>query len=244
MSERLGIVPAVDALWDESIDDWNEGRDGRSKVLTDTPPRRRRRRGSGPVEPPPAPAEEAVVEGSAERAVDARNPGPTTAVGRMEVEVVRSTRRRKSVSARVVDGRVVVRMPQWMSKAQEGEYVSSLVAKLERQHSAEAVDLNTRAAELASRYGLPRPSSIRWVSNQRHRWGSCTPSTGEIRITDRIAGFPAWVLDAVIVHELAHLVHLHHSADFWALAHRYPKTERAYGFLIAMQLSDDEVDLS
>lgn len=157
--------------------------------------------------------------------------------------MVRSAKRRKSVSARVVDGRIVVRMPQWMSKAQEAEYVTSLVAKLERQHSAGAVDLPTRAAALGSRYGLPAPASIRWVSNQGQRWGSCTPSTGEIRISDRIAAFPEWVIDAVIVHELAHLVHLHHTPEFWELANRYPKTERAYGFLIAKQLADDEIDL-
>jgi len=118
-----------------------------------------------------------------------------------------------------------------------------LVAKLERQHSAQRVDLPTRAAELCARYGLPRPASIRWVANQRHRWGSCTPETGEIRISDRIAGFPGWVLDAVIVHELAHLVHLHHTPEFWALANRYPRIERAYGFLIAKQMTGDEVDL-
>lgn len=161
----------------------------------------------------------------------------------MEVEVVRSAKRRKSVSARVVDGRIVVRMPQWMTKAQESEYVTALVAKLERQRSAEAVDLPRRAGELAKRYDLPAPTSIQWVTNQRQRWGSCTPSTGEIRISDRIAGFPGWVLDGVIVHELAHLVHLHHSPEFWALAQRYPKTERAYGFLIAKQLTDEDVEL-
>jgi len=161
----------------------------------------------------------------------------------MAVEVVRSAKRRKSVSARIVDGRIVVRMPQWMSKAQEAEYVTDLVAKLERQHTAEAVNLPRRAGELAKRYDLPVPTSIQWVTNQRQRWGSCTPSTGEIRISDRIAGFPTWVLDAVIVHELAHLVHLAHSPAFWALANRYPKTERAYGFLIAKHLTDDEVDL-
>ncbi len=144
------------------------------------------------------------------------------------------------MSARIVDGRIVVRMPTWMSKAQEAEYVTSLVEKLERQHSAKEVDLTRRAAELAARYDLPAPASIRWVANQQHRWGSCTPSTGEIRISDRIAGFPGWVLDGVLVHELAHLVHLDHSAAFWALANRYPKTERAYGFLIAKQMTDDD----
>lgn len=159
----------------------------------------------------------------------------------LPVEVVRSAKRRKSVSARIVDGRIVVRMPQWMSAAQEAEYVASLVAKLERQRTATEVDLVQRARTLARRYDLPAPRSIRFVGNQAYRWGSCTPSTGDIRISDRVAGFPDWVLDAVIVHELAHLVHLHHGRDFWALAHRYPRTERAYGFLIAKQLTDDDL---
>jgi predicted metal-dependent hydrolase len=160
----------------------------------------------------------------------------------LEVEVVRSAKRRKTVSASIVDGRVVVRMPSFMTKAQEEEYVAALVARLERQRRSDQVDLPTRAAVLARRYRLPTPSSIRFVSNQSSRWGSCTPSTGEIRLSDRIAGFPGWVLDAVIVHELAHLVHLHHTPAFWELAHRYPKTERAYGFLIAKHLTEDEVD--
>jgi len=173
-----------------------------------------------------------------------RAPATTEAerVAGMEVEVVRSSKRRKSVSARIVDGRIVIRMPQWMTKAQEREYVESLVAKLVRQHTATTVDLPARARELARRYDLPEPTVIRFVSNQSSRWGSCTPSTGDIRISDRIAGFPGWVLDAVIVHELAHLVELSHGPEFQVLADRYPKQERAYGFLLAMQLTDDEVD--
>jgi hypothetical protein len=168
-------------------------------------------------------------------------PEPASALAGMRVEVIRSSKRRKSVSARIVDGRIVVRMPQWMSKAQELEYVNDMIAKLERQHTAEAVDLPARAVELARRYDLPTPRSIRFVGNQVSRWGSCSPSSGEIRISDRIAGFPGWVLDAVIVHELAHLVEANHSPAFHALADRYPKQERAYGFLLAMQLTDDDV---
>jgi predicted metal-dependent hydrolase len=170
-------------------------------------------------------------------------PAPAPAgVAALPVEVVRSSKRRKSVSARIVDGRIVVRMPQWMSKAQEAEYVEAMVAKLVRQHTAEAVDLEARAATLAKRYDLPTPSSIRFVGNQVSRWGSCTPGTGEIRISDRIASFPGWVLDAVVVHELAHLVEADHGPAFHALADRYPKQERAYGFLLAMQLTDDDVE--
>jgi predicted metal-dependent hydrolase len=160
----------------------------------------------------------------------------------LEVEVIRSSKRRKTVSASIVGGKVVVRMPTFMTKAQEDDYVATLVARLDRQRRSEAVDLPARAAALALRYDLPEPTSIRFVSNQAQRWGSCTPATGEIRLSDRISAFPSWVLDAVIVHELAHLVHHGHTPEFWALANRYPRTERAYGFLIAKQLTDDEVE--
>jgi predicted metal-dependent hydrolase len=166
---------------------------------------------------------------------------PETAMARMEVEVVRSTKRRKTVSASIVDGRIVVRMPQWMTKAQEAEYVDAMRAKLERQHASTEVDLSSRAAELARRYRLPEPTSIRWVSNQRSRWGSCSPESGEIRITDRIASFPVWVIDAVIVHELAHLVEANHGPRFHELADRYPKQERAHGYLLAMQVTGDDL---
>ena len=81
--------------------------------------------------------------------------------------------------------------------------------------------------------------SIRFVSNQVSRWGSCTPSTGEIRISDRIAGFPPWVLDAVIVHELAHLDERLHNDRFWAVVDRYPLAERARGYLMAKGLDED-----
>lgn len=238
----------MDALWDGPIDEWVEARPGAAEAVPSTTAARATRRErvpkDGSASRPDAVIGRGGQPGEDGRLDEAATPTSGAGVGRMEVEVVRSSRRRKSVSARVVAGRIVVRMPQWMSKAQEAEYVSSLVAKLERQHTAAAVDLTTRAAELGSRYGLPQPSSMRWVTNQLHRWGSCTPATGEIRISDRIAAFPAWVLDAVIVHEMAHLVHLHHSPEFWELVHRYPKTERAYGFLIAMQMADDEIDLS
>ena len=175
--------------------------------------------------------------------VDDATAAEPAALAPLEVEVIRSAKRRKTVSASIVGGKVVVRMPTYMTKAEEEEYVATLVARLERQRRSEVVDLPDRARTLALRYDLPEPTSIRFVSNQSQRWGSCTPSTGEIRLSDRISGFPQWVIDAVIVHELAHLVHLGHTPEFRELANRYPRTERAYGYLIAKQLTDDEVEV-
>jgi hypothetical protein len=42
---------------------------------------------------------------------------------------------------------------------------------------------------------------------------------------------PPWVIDYVLVHELAHLLVPRHGLDFWALVDRYPRTERARGYL-------------
>jgi len=151
-----------------------------------------------------------------------------------EVDVIRSPRRRKTAQARMVDGRLEVRIPAHASREEEVRLVESFRRRFERSTRGEALDLTARARRLARNLELPEPSEIRWVSNQARRWGSCTPTTGVIRLSDRMAGFPPWVIDHVIVHELAHLVERRHNTRFHALANRYPLAERAEGYLIAM----------
>jgi hypothetical protein len=151
----------------------------------------------------------------------------------LEVRVVRSARRRKTAQARMVGPVLEVRIPGSSTAAEERELVEHFRGRFERKRAAEAVDLEDRAAALADRYGLPRPRSIRWVANQQHRWGSCTPADGTVRLSDRMAGFPGWVVDYVIVHELAHLAEPTHGRAFWELVDRYPRTERARGYLMA-----------
>jgi predicted metal-dependent hydrolase len=149
----------------------------------------------------------------------------------MDVQVIRSARRRKTVSARQVDGVVRVSIPATMSRADEERWVAEMVRRLDRSAVTRGIDLADRVAALAERYGLPRPQSIRFVDNQELRWGSCTPAEGTIRISSKLATEPAWVLDYVIVHELAHLVVAGHGRRFWDIVDRYPKAERARGWL-------------
>ncbi len=156
-----------------------------------------------------------------------------------EVEVIRSTRRVRTVSARLVGGVLEVRVPAGLEPDEEQRYVAQLAHKVARRERSDAVDPTARAAELAQRYGLPGPERVRWVDNQRHRWGSCSTDRAEIRISRRLADFPGWVLDYVLVHELAHLVQANHSPAFWALVERYPLAERARGYLMAKGLEDD-----
>ena len=129
-----------------------------------------------------------------------------------------------------------------MPEAELRRHVATLVAKLERRQLAEAIDLEARAASVAARYRLPRPTSIRWVENQGARWGSCTPAEGAVRVSARVARFPLWVVDYVVVHELAHLAEGGHGPAFWALVNRYPKAERARGFLIAKGMEEASGD--
>jgi predicted metal-dependent hydrolase len=162
----------------------------------------------------------------------------TVPTDRLPVEVVYSTRRRSSVHASVVDGVIKVRAPAGIDPDELDRHVTELVARLERKHRAAGVDLEARAAQLARRYRLPQPSAVTWAE-QRSRWGSCSPWKGHIRISTRLAAWPPWVLDYVLVHELAHLVHPDHSPAFHALVARYPLAERAEGFLIATSYVTD-----
>jgi predicted metal-dependent hydrolase len=128
-----------------------------------------------------------------------------------EVEVRRSKRRRRTVSAYREGDRIVVLIPASLTRAEESEWVTTMVQRIERSERRSRLsddDLLARAQDLNDRYfgGLADPVSVRWVDNQRSRWGSCTPSDRTIRLSVRLQDMPRWVVDYVIVHELAHLL--------------------------------------
>jgi predicted metal-dependent hydrolase len=149
------------------------------------------------------------------------------------VEVVRSPRRKRTVQASIVNGRVRVLVPAGLAREEEQRLVETLVARTTRKLTAGAVDLAARAQLLARRYGLPLPDTIEWSDRQLSRWGSCTPTDGKVRISNRLATMPDWVLDYVVIHELAHLEVPDHSGRFRVLVSRYELGERAEGYLIA-----------
>ena len=150
------------------------------------------------------------------------------------VRVIRSQRRKSTASARMDNGTLALRIPASLSEEQEQATISKLLDRFEEKWRSSQVDLEPRARQLAARFGLPEPRSIRWSTRQRMRWGSCTSATGDIRISSRLADVPPWVLDHVIVHELAHLVVADHSAKFQALVNQNPLADRAEGYLMAL----------
>jgi len=159
------------------------------------------------------------------------------------VEVRRSTRRRRTVSAYREDGRTIVLLPAQMSAKEERRWVQAMLERLERRERRTQLaesELARRARELGKRHmgGRVMPTSVRWVTNQGSRWGSCTPVDGTIRISDRLRGMPDYVIDYVLLHELAHLVVPNHGPQFWALLESYPRTERARGYLEGVAAAD------
>jgi predicted metal-dependent hydrolase len=163
------------------------------------------------------------------------------------VKVIRSRRRKKTISAVIVKGELVIRIPARMSKREEQRWVAKMKKKMEKKTGKAPKSnesLKQRADSLNGRYfgGELRIGSIVFSERQRKRHGSVSTLTGRIRISNRLSTMPGWVLDYVIVHELAHLVHPDHSKDFWELVNQYGLAERARGFLIAKDLEEDEVE--
>jgi predicted metal-dependent hydrolase len=161
------------------------------------------------------------------------------------VEVRRSARRRRTVTAYREKGRTVVLIPAAFSPAEERRWVAQMVAKLQtreerrRRSLGGDEELMSRAQALSAAHldGLAEPVSVRWVDNQNRRWGSCTPADRSIRLSSRLRSMPEYVVDYVLVHELVHLLESGHDENFWTLVARYPRAERARGFLEGVELA-------
>jgi predicted metal-dependent hydrolase len=165
--------------------------------------------------------------------------GEVISLGDEQVELRRSTRRRRTVSAYRDGDRIVILLPDGLSRRTEARWIAEMVGKVGAREARERTArpsgdaaLLARCDALAGRYldgcGVV---SVRWVGAMRTRWASCTPDDGAIRVSTRLRHVPPWVLDYVLVHELAHLRVPTHDAAFWALVQRYPRTERARGYL-------------
>lgn len=161
------------------------------------------------------------------------------------MQIRRSTRRRRTVSAYREGDRIVVLVPARLPAQDEAQLVADMVARVQRsaaRHTAPGdQQLRSRADELSSRYlgGLAAPSSVRWVDNQRTRWGSCTPARSTIRLSSRLIGMPGYVTDYVLLHELAHLLQPDHSPAFWQLLGGYPRLDQAKSYLEGVAFGAD-----
>ncbi len=171
---------------------------------------------------------------------------------RPEVEIRASTRRTKTGNAHWSGSRIIVQIPARMRGRVRDQFVDDLVERLMSQRPGTLghdAALQERAVTLAELYndGV-EPASVRWVNNQRQRWASCSPATKEIRVSSRLRQCPDWVIDAVLVHELAHLQEIDHSTAFYAISDRHPRQRECAlfleGYALGLGLRDEDGDES
>lgn len=145
---------------------------------------------------------------------------------------------------------VHVRIPPTLDGRALEKILDDIVARvLKQRHRARHQndeELEARAKDLNRKYfdNELRWHTIRWVNNMTYRLGSCSvggSTDGDIRISQRIRGWPEYVTDYIVAHELAHLKFPNHSPAFWQYLARYPLMERARGFIegIAYAQGDD-----
>ena len=161
---------------------------------------------------------------------------PMEVSGGAEIKVIRSARRRRSISAYREHGSIIIQVPAHLSHSKIQKVIPEMVEKVltsEAREKLSDVELFDRATEVQARY-LPefqtRAVSVKWRSMDE-RWGSCTTVDRTIRISQRLNGAPDYVLDYILVHELIHLEIADHGDQFHALLARYEKSDLANAYL-------------
>jgi|GEM_PF-715497 len=161
------------------------------------------------------------------------------------IRLIASTRRRKTVSAGMRDGMIQLSVPMTMKDAEIISSARNLIAKIKaRQRQSQRFQTNPelygRAVHLARVWlnGEVHPNSVVWSDRQTSLWGSCTSTSKEIRISTRLQGMPQWVIDGVLIHELAHLKHGDHSQEFHDFTRRYPRMVEADAFLDGVSFAE------
>src|ERR687885_527668 len=169
-------------------------------------------------------------------------PAPIPPAEELVLEVQVNRRLRRTYRWRIVGERLIVERPERVSERDLRATLTTIreraAAYLRRQTAGTDAALLARARRLLARYFPERPAlrAVGWSARQHKRHGSCSGGTGVIRLAAHLQRYPPWVVDYVLVHELAHLLHHDHSPAFWAVVNRYPLAERARGFLLACDL--------
>ena len=167
----------------------------------------------------------------------------------MEVKIVRSPRRRRTVSARLVKDVLLVNAPVFMPEARLEKMVANFKERFQRKRLKDELSRKENLISVAQRLNEKyfenklNVKVIEYSINQNSKFGCCNYRTGHIRISHRLSLMPAWVRDYVIVHEMAHLIEPNHSQSFWDIVKRYELYERAKGYLMAVGLErEDETE--
>jgi len=163
-----------------------------------------------------------------------------------KVEIIRSARRRRTVSGRLVNGLLLVSAPLKFPQERLDKIITGFKLKFARKKLKAELDKEQNLLELASALNAQyfgnklKLESIEYVTAQNSKFGCCNYRTAKIRISHKIGMMPKWVRKYVIIHEMAHLIQPNHSRAFWDIVSRYKLAERARGYLMAASMGMKE----
>jgi predicted metal-dependent hydrolase len=163
----------------------------------------------------------------------------------MEVKIIRSRRRKRTISARLVKDTLLVSAPLLLSQERLEKIVADFKIKFEKKRLKQELDRKQNLIDIAGKLNEQyfqnklKINSIEYVTDQNSKFGCCNYRDAHIRISHRIGLMPAWVRDYVLIHEMAHLVEPNHSRAFWDIVDRYELAERARGYLMAAGLESE-----
>ena len=165
-----------------------------------------------------------------------------------QITIIRSRRRKKTIQTKYGNGHLWIYLPAGMNAKDEQKWIVRMIQRNEQWEQKKTLRksdswLLKRAQNLNKKYfeGF-LDFSIRFVTNQNSRFGSCTSSDKTIRISERVKSMPSLVQDYILIHELAHLISPDHSKEFWDLVDQYRYAERAKGYLLAIGSKEQELD--
>ncbi len=164
----------------------------------------------------------------------------------MKIEVKRSRRRKRTISARLDDDIMYVYAPVDTPEKELHNIIKTFEKRFARRNLRRKLDKERNLREVFNKLnriyfdGKIEIKSIEYVTNQQKRYGSCNHKKKTIRMSHYLARMPGWVRDYVIIHEMAHILEPNHSEAFWDIVYRYKLVERARGFLIAKGMEDNE----
>jgi predicted metal-dependent hydrolase len=165
-----------------------------------------------------------------------------------EIKIIRSPKRKRTISAQLNKGVLSVKAPVGISDEDLEKTIFRLKKRIINRKLKRDLNVKDALKEVAEKLnrkyfgGRLKIDSIEYSTNQNSRFGCCNFKTGKILISHRLADLPDWVRDYVIVHELAHLIIPNHSRTFQELTAKYSLKERAIGYLMAKGYKEEEPD--
>ena len=159
-----------------------------------------------------------------------------------DIVIQRSKRRKKTLQATFKNHIVKILAPSTASDTEINKFLDKFLKKLERKDIILNNDkeLLSRANKLKKKFIPDAPDfTIVFQESLKRTWGKCFTNQRKIIINPVLATYPKWVLDFVIVHEIAHLLIPNHGKEFRSLVDRFKLKERAVGFLMAKGMRED-----